>query len=353
MLATGDEYLARLSVFLDCPYDAILTTQQMNDLGVPPALHASYQSQHFLKQFAVGSWYDVLRTAHTFRTIQVPLSFADATALYRRDRSQLESLRAQISGVLGQHFPRGAFFKLDTRSPKDVPFSRIDPFVDSPERDRFLLLLDGELGRLSEWDLNTTTIAFQTAATRFLKVDNADEVLNLLLRSVRVFEELNGSLKAGEAYFECLLVFREWDSRVPDRQGYEFRGFVFNRNLTALTQYNDFLYFPELVRQKDQIEQRIRSYFVQIQPRLPQQHYLIDFICFEDEIKIIELNPFTTCAGSGLFDWMEDIEVIKNGPFQFRVRTEPDPKLPELMEARWIRYFNEYREKKKSRCLVL
>jgi len=365
MRGTGDSYLESLRAFLNCPYDAILTEQQMNDLGVPPERHAAYQSGQFLQSFAVGSWYNLLSTDHTFRTVQTPLSFAEGAAIRaaRRapDASSLDSLRARIQTILTENFPGGAFLKLDTRSPKDIPYSKINPYRESPDRDRFLSLFNDELKKLwksgAEFDVNNTMIAFQSAATAFLKVESADDVIGLLLRSVRIFEDINGALEAGEEYFSCSLVFREWDPRIPSRQQYEFRGFVFNRKLNALTQYHDYLFFPEIVARKDEIERQIRDYFEQIHDRLPHQHYLIDFvICSDREIKVIELNPLTTCAGSGLFDWQRDIEVIKNGPFEFRVRTEPDPRVRELAGDPWIRYCSEYADrlaKEESNCLLL
>jgi hypothetical protein len=144
---------------------------------------------------------------------------------------------------------------------------------------------------------------------------------------------------------------------VPDLQAYEFRGFVFNRQLTAVTQYNDWLYYPPMIARRQEIEQQIRTYFEKICNTLPHQHYLIDFIIFsETEIKVIELNPFTTFAGSGLFHWINDIEQIKNGPFEMRIRTEPDPELTNLVDDYWVEYFNEFYEthrEKPWRCCVM
>jgi hypothetical protein len=366
MSSLANGFLAQLAAFLDARFDAILTEEQLNERGIPPDRHAAYQEQHFLQSFGVRSWYDILTPAHTFRTVLCPLSFREAAALTASERSPADSetlsaLQERVDAVLRESFPRGAFVKLETRSPKDVPWNRIRPKVDTPERDRFMPLLDEQLMRLlrsgDEWSLNTLMIAFSAAATAFMCVRSGAETIALLLKSLRIHEDLRESLKIGEELWDLSLVFREWDDRVPELQGYEFRGFVFNRQLTAVTQYNDCMLFAEMVAKRGEIECQIREYFEKICPALPHQHFLIDFIVFSGkEIKVIELNPFTTYAGSGLFHWVEDIERIKNGPFEMRVRTESDPQLSSFVDNYWIDYFNEFaaaHPKTPSRCSVM
>jgi hypothetical protein len=363
MSSLENGYLTQLVRFLDAPYDAILTEEQLNERGIPPSRHAAFQDQHFLHSFGVRSWYDILTTANTFETVLVPISFQEGQVLTvaRFNDAELEpekvatlsALESRIHSVLTDSLPNGAFVKLETRSPKDIPWSRIRPKLDTPERDRFMPMLDQELLRLlrsgDEWSLNNLMNSFSIAASRFLSVKTGVETMALLLKSVRIYEDLKGAVAIGEDLWDTSLVFRAWDDRVPDLQAYEFRGFVFNRQLTALTQYNDWLYFPALVARRAEIERQIRTYFDTISGVLPHQHYLIDFIVFSrTEIKVIELNPLTTCAGSGLFHWINDIERIKNGPFEMRVRTEPDPALVGFVDDHWIQYFNEFMETHKE-----
>lgn len=40
------------------------------------------------------------------------------------------------------------------------------------------------------------------------------------------------------------------------------------------------------------------------------------------QIYVIEINPPAPLAGSSLFDWPRDRDIIENGPFEFRIQTE-------------------------------
>ena len=43
---------------------------------------------------------------------------------------------------------------------------------------------------------------------------------------------------------------------------------------------------------------------------------------------MIELNPFMASTDAALFSWETEMERLKNGPFEFRIRTEaPKEKL--------------------------
>ncbi len=87
----------------------------------------------------------------------------------------------------------------------------------------------------------------------------------------------------------------------------EFRGFVYNGQFTALTQYNEYVYFPALRQRKEEILDLIKSQFDQkILPVISLKNYVVDFIlCTEKEeeyntrdnrftglkVFIVELNP--------------------------------------------------------------
>ena len=56
------------------------------------------------------------------------------------------------------------------------------------------------------------------------------------------------------------MIVREFAAISPEN---EFRAFVFQRHLTALTQYNDAIYVPKLVADKEAVESQLRSFVEQ------------------------------------------------------------------------------------------
>ena len=140
---------------------------------------------------------------------------------------------------------------------------------------------------------NAILTAYMKANSLFLCVRDADKAMFLLLNSSRVRQDLAKQLDFPEKLFNSAVMLREWDDRVPDCQGGEFRGFVYSKKLNAVTQYSSFICFPEVVQQKEEIAKHIREYFDKIVHLIPHENYIIDFIVFNNgEIKVIELNPF-------------------------------------------------------------
>jgi hypothetical protein len=73
----------------------------------------------------------------------------------------------------------------------------------------------------------------------------------------------------------------------------EFRGFVCQQKFNALSQYFHFCYWPELVQHKDEIARRVTEYWeTRVKHRVKHTSYTIDFAVLQDQIYVIEINPF-------------------------------------------------------------
>jgi hypothetical protein len=94
-----------------------------------------------------------------------------------------------------------------------------------------------------------------------------------------------------------------WNNDVVERTQWEFRGFVSNCKLTAITQYFSVCYFEELSRSQDAICKKLVEYHDSIKHRI-QPHlksYGIDFFIASDgTVMTIELNPFYTRCPVGM-----------------------------------------------------
>lgn len=175
------------------------------------------------------------------------------------------------------------------------------------------------------------------------------------------------------------LALREWCDLVPYHGHGEFRGFVNENKLNAITQYHSHIYYPQLDNKKNEILNRINTFFKQIVDYIPLDAYVIDFLLFDQsiddndekdekenkqqkkdndsssnmkdninsqskkwDVALIELNPFYTSAGAGLFSWKQDRELFLNGPCQLRIAT-PDTIKKLEMFGQWGKLFDSYK----------
>lgn len=76
----------------------------------------------------------------------------------------------------------------------------------------------------------------------------------------------------------------------------EFRGFVVDGKLTALSQYFAPCYFAELQGQENQVAEKCRLLLQQISNLIPK-NVVCDFAVLEDRVYVIELNPFNDYNG--------------------------------------------------------
>eukprot|EP00854_Cymbomonas_tetramitiformis_P004737 gene4737-5793_t len=110
----------------------------------------------------------------------------------------------------------------------------------------------------------------------------------------------------------------------------EVRGFVYQWKFTALTQYNDMVFFPHAVVHQTEVRDQCTAFMSELVPRLQQDptanamdSFVVDLVILDDgRVRIIEINPFAEYAGSGLFSWEkpDDLAVLKGrAPFEYRL----------------------------------
>jgi hypothetical protein len=167
-------------------------------------------------------------------------------------------------------FPKGAFVRLGSRSPKDSW---------AGNRDGFRV----EHGR-EAWDLLTDC-------------------------SERVYDDLSWALK--NDYEPCLLV-REWLD-IP--RWMEFRCFMKSRKLVGISQYFYRDESPEIEKFKDSIKWALEMFFENLFVReIHLDDVVFDVFAHTQrrgnetvvDVKLIEINPYATWTDPCLFDWNED-----------------------------------------------
>ena len=326
---------------------------------------------------------DAMVRGSQFLGIEKPLSSDQQLAL--------DELEKRLDTAIGKFGDAGAFVKLSTRSPKDAIFYRND--VDFVTEIRLAIVNELEIeGQMAEASFQRThsfrksgktelkgdekpkseednnaipksllrqkseNEAFDVnpvhkeplknaalrAFTRIMstrnRVRNGKEAMYLLRHSLRIKEDLQQLNTWNKiAGLKVSISVRKWEAVVARHPGMEFRGFVYDNKLNAVSQYDDVLYYPNVVRYKEVICTRIKAFFEQHVKEALQEHknYVVDFFVGPEKVFLIEINPFHNGAGACLFTWREHREVFMNGPFEFRVVESPQDDCLTALHATW------------------
>jgi hypothetical protein len=173
-----------------------------------------------------------------------------------------------------EKFPKGAFVRLGSRSPKDV-------------------------------DIRPC----------FLGVD----AIRLFLNSMRVFDDW---CDAVANKYNSHIFFREW-KEIP--QWTEFRCFMKNRKLVGFSQYNYLkgVMYPEIKENEESIIHLILEFFDYFKKVSHLDNVVFDVFVTKRlvgnqnywEIKLLEINPFFELTDPCLFDWRKPEQF--DGSFRF------------------------------------
>mgnify|MGYP001097901769 CR=1 FL=1 len=80
---------------------------------------------------------------------------------------------------------------------------------------------------------------------KILAVHSGAEAVELLASSLRIYQDLVAHLEGqiSAAKFDVFVVLRQW---ADIRPAFEFRGFVYDRKLTAISSYNRAVFWPHV-----------------------------------------------------------------------------------------------------------
>ena len=163
-------------------------------------------------------------------------------------------------------------------------------------------------------------IALDEASIRLLAVNDGFHAIQLLLASERIQDDLSSTSSLN-------LIIRQF---LIDRQHLksEFRAFIYQRKFTALTQYNEYIVDRYLILHKELILKSIEDFFgnENLLSQIPYENCVLDLILLETtsdqfRVYICEINPLAEFAGTGLFSWLNDRNVLLGRQsFEFRIR---------------------------------
>lgn len=262
------------------------------------------------------------------------LQWIDQEVVSRLSHDDIEHIHAvemKIESAISSlpHPSNGAFIRLSTRSPKDAALSslRIRELIAEGIASHTEARPDASIAEQMSEDLNIFTIASCAA----LKITTAQDAVKLLLHSQRVFDdimrcdldmEMSADSKDPEDYWNLKLVVREWWPHLFPP--FEFRCFVYDDFMTAITQYYSLTYYPEVVDNSEVIRDMILDKWNEVHSLLHMHCYTIDFAISRDmdDIRVVEINQLPPVAGTSLFifDDPSDRCQIERGYRDFDVR---------------------------------
>jgi D123 len=135
----------------------------------------------------------------------------------------------------------------------------------------------------------------------------------------------------------------------------EFRGFVYEKKLVALSQYNHMMVSPRLLKNRDHLLKVMADTFEnRIKPKLDPKftNYVLDFAvtgkrwtdcqapCEEEErVWVIELNPFQFSTDACMFSWKQEHDLMtkgrEDGQVEFRLREKFDDAIFKGVSGEW------------------
>ncbi len=165
----------------------------------------------------------------------------------------------------------------------------------------------------------------------FVRLQLCAQVIDAFITSERVCDDdLPLALSFPDRWSQHI-VLRQWLVIPPQ---HEFRAFVFDGQLTAVSQYFKGAYFPDLVANRDVILVLIQQLWSDIRDKIPvvPPEFVLD-LCVDfsrQRALVIELNPFGRPDGLGtgccLFRHTDPTDcavLFGEDPFEFRVETAP------------------------------
>jgi hypothetical protein len=195
--------------------------------------------------------------------------------LQENDLAMLLKLEKRLELVVHDFLmDRPFFIKTSCRSAKD------SPLVSENFKKIYAKFLNQDS---TTDDENFKITCLLRAAFESLKVDNAQQAIEMLVKSERIYQDMLLAVEVKDRFKESLII-REFVDIDVDM---EFRGFVFDGKLTALSQYNYLIYSKRLAENKSLIEKKILEYFYdKVAPKLEGflKNYVIDFALISSKL---------------------------------------------------------------------
>jgi hypothetical protein len=331
-------------------------TRELNTNLVEVECKTSEDYHRLMKDTQFEVYYDLIKP-YTFNSTLFPLNVETALSLrlaykalhsvppepydWQKDPN-LITLAGDIDKSKAQNLTtRDIFVRLSSRSPKDAAIGARGIQIYTQAKEKIRSLNDQLQDKLFTED-NTKLHALYITGTEALRIQTGAQAVDLLVNSNRIQDDLENYCNHPQDSFN--VVVREFANFEVEL---EFRGFVYGKTLTAITQYNQFCYFPRVVKYKEYLLGVMKTFIEkELVTTVPLGNFVIDIMLVSQtpdqgaysnlKVYIVEINPFAEFAGEGLFSWTYESHILKGkAPFEFRVVEKPPKDAIKLIDAEW------------------
>lgn len=227
----------------------------------------------------------------------------EASKLSRKFQSELSKIESSLSVTAPVSTAASASASVAATSASTAP-----PSSESDDEDPLL----------TKYSANDIMVAYSGAQSSALCVSTGREAMCLLLTSERVYRDLHLALDCSVSptdEWNTYLIVREWDDDL--RHDLEFRCFVHDNHLCAISQYNHYCVFDSVLtlvagEGRKQLIDEIVAYWRIVRNSLKHyDSYVLDVARLgPGRWCTIELNPFARSTGGCLFDWNVDDDAL-------------------------------------------
>eukprot|EP00753_Platysulcus_tardus_P016520 PLAT5797.1.p1 GENE.PLAT5797.1~~PLAT5797.1.p1 ORF type:complete len:505 (-),score=230.03 PLAT5797.1:171-1643(-) len=243
--------------------------------------------------------------------------------LAQRLDSEVEAGMAAAAEGSGASTSSGFFFRLSELSPKDAPLWKSRMRSSLYHRLVARRAKVAATRKASAARQNEHLTAIFGASSEAMRCESGMDALSLVLHSDRVRRLLLRALHyQSKEDFQLSAVLRPW---VDIPLSAEFRVFVYAGKLTAVSQSQTQVFFPDLLQRKDKELSYIASFVERLLPSLPYDNAVLDVAVLPKlGVKLVEVNPWARSTSAALFDWEQDWPQLSGElPVTLRILEEP------------------------------
>lgn len=190
--------------------------------------------------------------------------------------------------------------------------------------------------------------AYREARILSLCCKTGEQALLLFRQSPKIVQDLETRILLGlsSVKYPAVLTLRKWEEKVYLHPEWEFRCFVRQGKLTAITPIIVWLFNEDVTRNQAKIKQTISTFVDNILlPNVPFKTFVADLYLYfgasEFSLDIISVFPFDRQVHTGLFSWEQDQLTLLNGPTEFRVLSKPPAAEVSILPREWQKFVTD------------
>ncbi|KAL7749837.1 hypothetical protein RI367_004713 [Sorochytrium milnesiophthora] len=249
------------------------------------------------------SWLPLFRR-HTLRTELVPLPPAFVEYLLA-DGIKLSGPESQLSDT-----------EDESTTARHLPFPGVNSFDDAEEDDVDNDCDEDDLEGFPEVSDAIATALTRLGGTAFPKLNwsapkdaSSDFAVHDLEHAYELVTPAPGEAAGSSQPEPVVLALRKWHDLLPSL---EFRCFVRNQRLYAVTQRDTANHYKHLIDRQDEILDTIEQFFEDvIQHRFLSENYAFDVYLSRSSLEpfVMDFSPFAASTDPLLFSWQELLEL--------------------------------------------